>query len=387
MGRTPKMVIIFLPSFETGGVERNAVLLASYLVSRSIPVQVACLRIDPLMRDRLAPEVEIVRVGPDKFLPFSHSRIMDGLATVWGLVQLLRRSPKGQTVVVSFQSSIVSTVVGFFCGTPVVARIANHPALVDHEPGLQRRLSEILKPVFYRLARMVITNSTSLSEHFRDCLRGVRVETVFNPIDRSLVADKAKDACDHPWLVQKEQPVLVAVGRLSRQKAFDDLIRAFAAVRKQRAVRLIILGEGDERRALEALIKELDLTDCVTLQGFEPNVHRFVARADVFVLSSRYEGLPNALLEAIAAGTPVIATDCLTGPREILLEGAGGELVPVGDIGRLAGAIEHYLSDADYARSLWSTASKGLDRFEQSAIMGRYEMLLCEALTPGAGGS
>ena len=153
----------------------------------------------------------------------------------------------------------------------------------------------------------------------------------------------ARDEIPHPWFCSHDIPVVLGVGRLQRQKDFSALIDAFALVREKVRCRLVILGEGPLRTELEAKVEGLRLTRVVDLPGFVENPFPYFRRARVFVLSSRYEGMPNVLLQAMACGTPVVATDCPSGPRECLENGRYGALVPVGDIEALAGAISRAL--------------------------------------------
>jgi glycosyltransferase involved in cell wall biosynthesis len=138
---------------------------------------------------------------------------------------------------------------------------------------------------------------------------------------------------------------VLGVGRLTAQKAFSVLIEAFARVRKSQPARLLILGEGEERPMLEALIRQLGLEQDVDLPGFVSNPYPYMAHAALFVLSSRWEGLPTVLVEAMSLRTPVIATDCPSGPREILGDGQYGHLVPVDDPCALAMAIQNFLAN------------------------------------------
>jgi glycosyltransferase involved in cell wall biosynthesis len=133
--------------------------------------------------------------------------------------------------------------------------------------------------------------------------------------------------------------VILAVGRLTAQKDFSTLIRAFAEVRRSCPARLLILGEAEERPALEALVKQLGLEQAVSLPGFVANPYPYMVRAALFVLSSRWEGLPGVLIEALYCGTPAISTGCPSGPREILADGQYGQLAPVGDVQALAQAM------------------------------------------------
>jgi glycosyltransferase involved in cell wall biosynthesis len=166
--------------------------------------------------------------------------------------------------------------------------------------------------------------------------------------------------------------VAIAAGRLVKKKGFDVLLDALARTRRRREVRLVILGEGPERSTLESRVAALGLRDVVALPGFVENPLAWFARADLFVLSSFAEGMPNAMLQAMAAGCPVVATDCPSGPREILEDGRWGTLVPPGDAGALAEAIAFALgSPRARSDSRARAAAFGID-----AIAEQYAGLL-----------
>jgi glycosyltransferase involved in cell wall biosynthesis len=147
------------------------------------------------------------------------------------------------------------------------------------------------------------------------------------------------------WFKSQAIPVILSAGRLVKEKDYETLIRAFAMVRKKRPARLAILGEGAERNSLLELTERLGIKEDVALLGFKTNPYVYMARATVFVLSSTVEGLPNVIVEAMAVGTPIVSTDCKSGPREILDDGKYGILVPVGDADALAKAIEKQLDE------------------------------------------
>ncbi len=176
-----------------------------------------------------------------------------------------------------------------------------------------------------------------LTAHTR--IRPEQVQTLFNPVVTPLLYERAEAPLDHPWFSPDEPPVILGIGRLERQKDFGVLIRAFAEVRLQQDCRLMILGEGPLRPKLEALVAELGLKEDVALPGFVENPYAYLLRAGLFVLSSLFEGLPTVLIEAMALKVPVVATDCPSGPREILEEGRYGPLVPMGNATALAGAM------------------------------------------------
>jgi len=199
-----------------------------------------------------------------------------------------------------------------------------------------------------------------------------RITVIYNPsVVQAEVQAKAQAPLDHPWFKPDQPPVILAVGRLQVQKDYPTLIRAFALVRQTRPVRLLILGEGKERPLLEALVKELGLEQDVSLPGFVLNPYAYMARAALFVLSSRWEGLPTVLIEALCCGAPVVSTDCPSGPREILRDGQYGPLVPVGGVNALARAIETTL-----AAKTPKPPSESWRPYELETVVSQYTHLL-----------
>jgi glycosyltransferase involved in cell wall biosynthesis len=212
--------------------------------------------------------------------------------------------------------------------------------------GLRYRLQPAFARLTYRRADGVVAVSEGVADDLAQRARIPRskVEVVPNPLDIDAISQRALEPPDHPWLVERDAPVVLAVGRLHLQKGFDTLVDAFARVRKKRSARLLILGDGDERAALEAQIARLGLQEDVQILGFRANPYAYLGRADLFVLSSLFEGMPTVLLEAAVLGRPVVSTDCPSGPAEIF--GADAQrLVPVEDVERLAGAMSAALAD------------------------------------------
>lgn len=166
-----------------------------------------------------------------------------------------------------------------------------------------------------------------------------RIFRVDNPVVDEAMAEMALEEPGHPWFAAKDVPVLVGVGRLTRQKDFTTLLKAFARVRAVRPCRLAILGEGEQRRALEALAAELGVAGDLYMPGFVRNPFQFMARSDLFVLSSLWEDPGHVLMEAAALGVPIVATDCPSGPRDFLEGGRLGTLCPMSDPDALAAAI------------------------------------------------
>lgn len=204
-------------------------------------------------------------------------------------------------------------------------------------------LKQLMRAVAWRADALTCVSS-GMVEEYRQVFGSAPHIRVFNIVDDPDAREKMKEPVDDLWFTEKEQPLIVAAGNLEPWKGFDDLIRAVAELhRRGRLVRLVILGEGSRRAELEALVAELNLGHAVRLPGNTDNPFKFFARADVFVLSSLVEGLGNVLVEAMLCGCTPVATDCPTGPREVLQEGRFGYLVPVSDSVALARGIERAL--------------------------------------------
>lgn len=205
----------------------------------------------------------------------------------------------------------------------------------------------------------IIVNSKGVAQDLlgRFDLAPGKVHVIYNPVITKDMFAKAREAPAHPWLQEGHAPVILGVGRLEKPKDFQTLLCAFAHFQGKRAVKLMILGEGKEMDELKALAENLGIGSAVSFAGFAMNPYGCMARAQVVVLSSRWEGFGNVLVEALALGTPVVATDCDYGPREILAGGRYGRLVPVGDVEAMAKAIGETL-DQPKDTEVFKTAAK-----------------------------
>jgi glycosyltransferase involved in cell wall biosynthesis len=222
----------------------------------------------------------------------------------------------------------------FRLGTP-------HSRIAAQRNGLNAFFYRLSVKKTFACADFVIANSRGVADDLVQMtgLATERIQVVENStISPSLYVMAGENLSD-PWFEDPAHPVVIGIGRLRKAKNFELLIKAFAIVRRQRSCRLAILGEGAERPHLESLIKELNLEGSVKLYGHVRNPFAYLQRAALFVLSSRFEGSPNVLIEALALGVPAVATDCHSGPREILGAGVHGSLVPVGDSERMAAAM------------------------------------------------
>lgn len=232
-------------------------------------------------------------------------------------------------------------------GTRLVVREATTlSAMTQFTASRKERWVNRIVPHVYRAADAVIAPSRGVAEDLSATVPTLArsIAVIPNPVDRASLCRLSEQAPDDPWY-RGGEPIVSAVGRLSWHKDFETLIRAFAHVSRATRARLLILGEGEERSALTALIDDLGLRERVRLHGFVDNPYPYMRHSALYVLSSCFEGLPNTLLQAAALQVPVVATDCRSGPREILEDGKWGLLVPVGNVSALADAMAEALRE------------------------------------------
>lgn len=228
-------------------------------------------------------------------------------------------------------------------------------------------LKHITRSVMWRADALTCV-SKDMVEQYKKVFVSPPHVYVYNIVDDSRSRLRMTEKVEHEWLLNKDCPVLVAAGRLATWKGFADLIRAVGILSRRRRVRLLILGDGPLRSELDALIVELGLSDVVSLLGYVENPLKYFVHADVFVLSSYVEGLPNVLVEAMMCGCTPVSTDCPTGPGEVLQNGKYGYLVPVRDPVAMAAGIERAL-DAPIAVALLEEAIRP---FKEDAVLERH---------------
>jgi glycosyltransferase involved in cell wall biosynthesis len=199
---------------------------------------------------------------------------------------------------------------------------------------------------------------------------------IYNPIVDDMLFDMSEKAVEHPWFArERKKPTILAVGRLTRQKGFSYLIEAFRQVRNTVPARLVVIGEGQEHQRLLNLTEALEIKSDVVFLGFQTNPYRFMSRADLFVLSSLWEGLPTVLVEAMACRTPVVSTRCPSGPTEIITDKVHGLLVPPADPTALAEAIVKMLKNPEMARKMALAGRQRAEDFRVDRSVQQYEKL------------
>ena len=331
-------IAFFLPTLRGGGAQRVIVNLVQGIIERGVQVDLVLAAATGVFLNELDPTVRVVDLQAN--------RLLRSLAP---LVRYLRRERPRVLVSSMSHANLIALWAGRLAGrsTPVVVTVHNTMSESTRQLG---RLGGALEPrllrMFYPWASSVVAVSRGAADDLARTsgLPRERVEVVYNPVITPALMAMARRDPEHLWLACGQPPVIMGAGRLTPQKDFGTLLRAFAEMRKRQPARLMILGEGEERPRLEALADELGVRADVSLPGFRDDAIACMARSALFVLSSAWEGLPTVLIEALATGTRVVSTDCPSGPREILQDGRLGALVPVGDYRALADAMLNALS-------------------------------------------
>jgi glycosyltransferase involved in cell wall biosynthesis len=332
-------IAIFLRGLYGGGAERVMLNLARGFVQQGLKVDLVLARTAGPYLEQVQPEVRVVDLDA-QWMPSSLPK----------LTHYLRQVRPTTLLVALHYPCEIAVLAKRLAGVPTRVIVSEHNMLSLEAKGIPQmsvRLTPWAARLFYPWADGVVAVSQGVARDLAQITRlaNDRIQVIYNPIVLPELFTLAKEPVDHPWFQPGEPPIILGVGRLHPQKDFPTLIRAFAQVRQVRLARLVILGDGPEREHLTALVEELGLTEDVALLGFVQNPYAYMAKATVFVLSSVWEGLGNVLVEAMAVGTPVISTDCESGPAEILAQGKYGLLTPVGDSKAIAEAILKVFND------------------------------------------
>lgn len=339
MTTSPK-IAVFVSFSGEGGVERMVGNLVRGFAAQGLTVDLLLIK---TRGPHLAPFPPAVRVLP--------INARTTLLAVPALVRYLRRERPAALLAAKDRAGRAALLARWLSGVPtrVVLRLGTTLSAAMEGKGLLARWLRYW-PIrrLYPLADAIVAVSEGVAAD-TIAISGIdpaRVHVVRNPVITPELLAQAERVPAHPWLAGGGRvPVILAAGRLTHQKGFPTLLEAFARLRAERPCRLVILGEGRQRAGLEAQAARLGVSGDLALPGFVGDLPAWLARASLFVLSSAWEGSPNVLTEALALGVPVVATDCPSGPREILAGGRYGPLVPVGDAGALARAMVRVLDD------------------------------------------
>ncbi|MET1030854.1 glycosyltransferase [Domibacillus tundrae] len=357
-----KKVALFLPSLVGGGAERVMLSLASEFAEQEHHVDLVLAKASGEYMDQVPANIHIVDLDTSRVL-----------YSLFPLIRYLKENRPQSVLSALDHTNIIAICAVTIANVNVRTIVSIHNNLTHLSKVKKKRFVTQWIPSLmkwsYKRADKVVAVSQGVAEDAMQRLElpEEKVQVIYNPVVDERLIEKADEPIDHPWFADGEPPVLLAVGRLTPEKDFPNLLRAFAKLRKTRPARLIILGEGEKRAEMEKLIKELGISQDVQLPGFVNNPYAYMKNARLFVLSSLSEGLPTALIEALACGTEVVSTDCPSGPREILQGGRYGSLVRIEDSEALFQAMKERLDMPDNG-----TNSESYEPFWKTNVSRQY---------------
>jgi glycosyltransferase involved in cell wall biosynthesis len=363
-------IALFLPSLRGGGAERVMVNLTRGFAERGFKVDLVLAKAEGPYLAEVPKDVRVVDLDTKRVL-YSLPR----------LVRYLRKEQPEAMLSALDHANIVAIWAKRLSGVKIRLVVSVHGNLslsVANNKSIRGRLMPKFIRQFYPWADSIVAVSNGVAEDLAD-KTGISTEklrVIYNPVVTPELIANAEEPLDHPWFAPGEPPVILGMGRLVKQKDFPTLIRAFSLVHKERPARLIIISEGEEREKLEGLVRELGLDGDVEMPGFVDNPYKYMKKAAVFVLSSRWEGFGLVLAEALALGTPVVSTDCPSGPAEILEGGKWGHLVSVGDHTTLAKNILVSLEEETRISTSSEVGEYAKSRFGLDCAISAYSDIL-----------
>lgn len=361
-----KKIAFFHPYFAFGGVEKTNIRLAEYFIRHGYIIDFLSLSFSSHLSKEM-DDLGINRITLEANRTFG---------AILELHQYMKSQMKQYDLTFISCQNFANLVAIFACplnraGLKLIVSERLHPVEFEYNGKAKKgKLIIALMKLFYKKADIIVANSKETADALTKII-GKKAIFIYNPTLTGNYLELAQEPVEKSWF-KEEIPIVISTGRLSKEKGFDTLIKAFAILQKKMNARLVIIGEGEQRKELEALVAKLQLAEKVWMPGYDSNPYKYVQKADVFVLSSLFEGLPNTLIEALAVGTNCVATMCKSGPREILLEGKGGYLVEVKNEYAMADAIYKALVDKQGATAMRKVAEAELYRFTPEEVGKRY---------------
>jgi glycosyltransferase involved in cell wall biosynthesis len=355
-------IAVFLYSFRGGGAEKMMVRISNELYNRGYDIELIVVDSEGPMQSQVNRGINIKKIrGNNSFIL---------MLSLWNCIW---KSNYDAVISTLEMPNILSTLAAKVVNsTPIILRCANTYSNRDRA-GIYR-LIPILKRLIYPMSDSIISVSNAVSEDMSQTVVNVPEYStvIYNPAYDSSIVEKSKDPVNHKWLNDENKQVIISIGSLTDQKNYEILLRGLSELHNMSELYLVILGQGNKKETLIKLALGLGIRDYVSFEGFVDNPHSYTSKADVFVLSSAWEGCPNVIIEAMACGTSIVCTDCPGGSSELLDGGEYGSLVPVCDEKALADAIWNTLNSPTNPSVLRSRAKE----FDIKNISDQYERVL-----------
>lgn len=364
-------IAFFLPTLGGGGAERNVVNLVNNLDRKKYTPYFVLGKVKGVFINKIPKEISIIDLDSSS-----------NLGLFFKLIRYFHKEQPDVFVSAFPNINIISIIARIFSGakTKIVITEQNTLSLfrLTARNFTRRLIARFLLPYLVRFiyprADVIVCVSKGVADDLSEIIRSPKeIRVIYNPVVEKRIYDLAEESIEHPWFSDKKTPIILAVGRLVKAKDYPNLFQTFALILKKQPVHLVVLGRGSEKTKLERLSQKLGISENIAFLGFQENPFKYMARASIFVLSSFQEGFGNVLVEAMACGTPVISTNCKSGPSEIIEDGKSGILVPVADQEALAAAIFKVLNNPSLDYKLSEQGKKRAEHFSIGKSVKKYE--------------
>lgn len=368
-GDRPRLAF-YIPNLSVGGAEQVTVDIVNGLAARGHDVELVISHATGELLPKVSDDVRVTVLGSTR-MPVA------GIAAhVPALARYLRRVEPAAIFPQMTHASVTCLAARRLVDVETAVFPTKHCAFGESdERTLKSEALKRLAAALFPTADRVVGVSRGVADSLvaRMDLDPDRVDVLHNPVEVESIRERAARPAEHEWAGDDDVDLVLFVGRIERQKDLETWLRAFARVRDTNPnARGIVAGKGSQREALRSLAVELGIDDAVSIPGYVENPYRLMHEASAFLLTSRYEGLPTVIIEALACGCPVVATDCPSGPREILVDGEYGRLAAVGDVDGIADAVRATLAEPLPADVLRGRA----DDFAPGPILDEYERFI-----------
>lgn len=362
-----KEMVVYYPSVEHGGMEKNLLNMFNHIAEKKkIKVTFFSTYINNKTKKNISKEINIVQYKTTKKIFFNRFSISI-ISFLFFYTKIKKSFSKKNTIIFSAQNSIFAIILSNILGFKVLVRNGNHPwsSLIYADNFFLGFFSFFLRLFFYNFADKIVVNSSKSKNFFKFfLLNKKKIKCISNSTILNLNLRK-----------KKRKNFFVTAGRLTKQKNLETLINAFSIFsKKYKDYKLLILGEGTKKKDLINLAKEKKIYNKIVFKNYVNNPLDTFLSSKAYICTSLYEGLPNSIIEALNAYTPVISTNCLSGPEEILNGGKYGYLIPLKDYKTLANKMVYVVENYKLAIKKSSLGHKSLKRYNVKEITSKYLM-------------
>ena len=358
-----RKLVIFVPSIEDGGVEKNLFLIANFFIKKDVNVNVITANRDK--KKFFDKKVNFISPNSNNFN--KKNRFYKTLYSFYLLFKFYLENKN--FMILSFQANIYAIFFSFFFKIDIITRSNTAPY-----GWSSNFIKRYIFKIFFKYPKQIIVNSNDFKKQLDKEFK-VSSICIYNPFDNKVVKRKIKEKINEKFF-KKNYFNFINIGRMTDQKDQILLLKAFKNIEDKLRFKLIIIGKGKNKDLLKNYVIENNLNNNIKIVNYKKNPYPYLNKADYFILSSKYEGLPNVLLEALVLNKFIISSDCPTGPKEILLNGQGGLLFKTGSFKDLSKKILYYSKNKNKCNKLLKVAIKNLHRFDyQKNLMDHYKLV------------